>query len=58
MNSPASQKKHSFIFFDHMGGDTRRIEAILERALYGMGSGVEHVGEAMSDKVRDVTGVK
>jgi hypothetical protein len=82
----------SFIFFDHMGGDTRRfqtpdgravtagpttpwtwelaemfklergkirrIEAILERAPYGMGSGWSTWDEAMSDKARDVTGVK
>lgn len=82
----------SFIFFDHMGGDTRRfqtpdgravtagpttpwtwelaemfkleggkirrIEAILERAPYGMGSGWSTWDEAMSDQARDVTGVK
>ena len=82
----------SFIFFDHMGGDTRhfqapggravtagpttpwtwelaemfklergkirRIEAILERAPYGMGSGWSTWDEAMSDRARDVTGVK
>ena len=82
----------SFIFFDHMGGDTRhfktpdgrsvtagpttpwtwelaemfkldkgkirRIEAILERSPYGMGSGWSTWDEAMSDRARDVTGVK
>ena len=82
----------SFIFFDHMAGDTRhfktpdgravtagpttpwtwelaemfklekgkirRIEAILERAPYGMGSGWSTWDEAMSDRARDVTGVK
>src|ERR1700704_650576 len=82
----------SFIFFDHMGGDTRRfttpdgravtagpttpwtwelaemfklekgkirrIEAILERAPYGMDSGWSSRDEAMSDRSRDVTGVK
>ena len=82
----------SFIFFDHMAGDTRhfqtpdgraltagpttpwtwqlaemfkvekgkirRIEAILERAPYGMGSGWSSWDEAMSDRARDVTGVK
>lgn len=82
----------SFIFFDHMGGDTRyfktpdgravtagpttpwtwelaemfkidkgkirRIEAILDRSPYGMGSGWSSRDEAMSDVARDVTGVK
>jgi hypothetical protein len=82
----------SFIFFDHMAGDTRhfrapdgravtagpttpwtwelaemfklekgkihRIEAILERAPYGMDSGWSTWDEAMSDRARDVTGVK
>jgi hypothetical protein len=82
----------SFIFFDHMAGDTRhfktpdgravtagpttpwtwelaemfklekgkirRIEAILERAPYGMDSGWSTRDEAMSDRARDVTGVK
>jgi hypothetical protein len=82
----------SFIFFDHMAGDTRhfktpdgravtagpttpwtwqlaemfkletgkirRIEAILERAPYGMGSGWSTWDEAMSDRARDITGVK
>ena len=82
----------SFIFFDHMGGDTRhfktpdgravtagpttpwtwelaemfklekgkirRIEAILERAPYGMGSGWSTWDQSMSDNARDVTGVK
>jgi hypothetical protein len=81
----------SFIFFDHMAGDTRhfttpdgravtagpttpwtwelaemfkiddgkirRIEAILERAPYGMGSGWSTWDDAMSDRARDVTGV-
>ena len=82
----------SFIFFDHMGGDTRhfttpdgravtagpttpwtwelaemfklekgkihRIEAILDRAPYGMGSGWSSADDAMSDRPRDVTGVR
>jgi hypothetical protein len=82
----------SFIFFDHMAGDTRhfrtpdgravtagpttpwtwelaemfklekgsirRIEAILERAPYGMGSGWSSWDEAMSDEARDVTGIR
>ncbi len=82
----------SFIFFDHMAGDTRhftapdgravtagpttpwtwelaemfkiekgkihRIEAILERAPYGMDSGWSSWDEAMSDRARDVTGVR
>ena len=82
----------SFIFFDHMAGDTRhfktpdgravtagpttpwtwelaemfklekgkirRIEAILERAPYGMDSGWSSWEEAMSDRARDITGVK
>jgi hypothetical protein len=82
----------SFIFFDHMAGDTRhftapggrtvtagpttpwtwelaemfklergkirRIEAILDRAPYGMGSGWSRPDDAMSDRARDVTGVK
>src|SRR5437763_1820114 len=81
----------SFIFFDHMGGDTRhfttpdgravtagpttpwtwelaemfrlekgkirRIEAILDRAPYGMGSGWSRPEDAMSDRARNVTGV-
>ena len=81
----------SFIFFDHMGGDTRhftaptgravtagpttpwtwelaemfkleqgkihRIEAILDRAPYGMGSGWSTPDEAMSDRARDVSGL-
>jgi hypothetical protein len=82
----------SFIFFDHMGGDTRhfttpagravtagpttpwtwelaelfklekrkirRIEAILERSPYGMDSGWSSREDAMSDRARDVTGVR
>jgi hypothetical protein len=82
----------SFIFFDHMAGDTRhfqtpdgravtagpttpwtwelaemfklekgkihRIEAILDRAPYGMDSGWSSRDEAMSDRARDVTGAK
>ncbi len=82
----------SFIFFDHMAGDTRhfttptgrsvtagpttpwtwelaemfnlqkgkirRIEAILDRAPYGMGSGWSSPDDAMSDRARDVTGVR
>ena len=82
----------SFIFFDHMGGDTRhfttptgravtggpttpwtwelaemfklekgrihRIEAILDRSPYGMNSGWSSWDDAMSDRARDVTGVR
>ena len=82
----------SFIFFDHMGGDTRhfatpdgravtagpttpwtwelaemfklekgkihRIEAILDRSPYGMGSGWSSSDDAMSDRARDVTGAR
>ncbi len=82
----------SFIFFDHMGGDTRhfttpagravtagpttpwtwelaelfklekgrirRIEAILERAPYGMDSGWSSREDGLSDRARDVTGVR
>lgn len=82
----------SFIFFDHMAGDTRhfrtpdgravtagpttpwtwelaemfriekgkirRIEAILERSPYGMLSGWSSREDGMSDRARDVTGVK
>jgi hypothetical protein len=82
----------SFIFFDHMAGDTRhyttpdgravtagpttpwtwelaemfklergtirRIEAILERSPYGMDSGWSGREDAMSDRARDVTGVR
>jgi len=39
-------------------GQIRRIEAILERAPYGMDSGWSTWEEAMSDRARDVTGVK
>ena len=80
----------SFIFFDHMGGETRhytvpggrqvaagpttpwtwelaemfkvekgkihRIEAILERAPYGMDSGWSSREDGLSDRARDVTG--
>jgi hypothetical protein len=82
----------SFVFFDHMGGDTRhftapggrqvtagpttpwtwelaemfklekgrihRIEAILERAPYGMDSGWSSRDDGLSDRARDVTGVR
>src|SRR5262252_3595254 len=82
----------SFIFFDHMAGDTRhyatpdgravtagpttpwtwelaemfklekgkihRIEAILERSPYGMDSGWSGREDALSDRARDVTGVR
>ena len=82
----------SFIFFDHMAGDTRhyttpdgravtggpttpwtwelaemfklekgkihRIEAILERSPYGMDSGWSSREDAMSDRARDVSGVR
>jgi hypothetical protein len=82
----------SFIFFDHMAGDTRhyttpdgravtagpttpwtwelaemfklengkihRIEAILERSPYGMDSGWSGREYALSDRARDVTGVR
>jgi len=82
----------SFIFFDHMAGDTRhyttpdgravtagpttpwtwelaemlkieegkirRIEAILDRAPYGMGSGWSGPDDVMSDRARDVTGIR
>jgi len=82
----------SFIFFDHMGGDTRRyktpdgravtagpttpwtwelaemfklekgkihrIEAILERSPYGMDSGWSSREDGLSDRARDVTGVR
>jgi len=82
----------SFIFFDHMGGDTRRyktpdgravtagpttpwtwelaemfklekgkihrIEAILERSPYGMDAGWSSREDGLSDRARDVTGVR
>ena len=82
----------SFIFFDHMGGETRhftvaggrevvngpttpwtwelaemfklekgkihRIEAILERSPYGMDSGWSSREDGLSDRARDVTGVR
>jgi hypothetical protein len=82
----------SFIFFDHMAGDTRhfktpdgravtagpttpwtwqlaemfkldkgkirRIEAILERSPYGMDSGWSSWEDSMSDRARDVTGIR
>ena len=82
----------SFVFFDHMGGDTRRyatpdgrqvvagpttpwtwelaemfklergkirrIEAILERSPYGMDSGWSGRDDGLSDRARDVTGVR
>jgi hypothetical protein len=82
----------SFIFFDHMGGDTRhfttpdgrqvtagpttpwtwelaemfklekgqihRIEAILDRSPYGMNSGWSSREDGLSDRARDVTGVR
>jgi hypothetical protein len=82
----------SFIFFDHMGGDTRhfttptgravtagpttpwtwelaemfklekgkihRIEAILERSPYGMNSGWSSREDGLSDRARDVTGIR
>jgi hypothetical protein len=35
----------------------RRMEAILERAAHGMGSGWSTSDEAMSNRARDVTGV-
>lgn len=82
----------SFIFFDHMAGDTRhfttptgravtggpttpwtwelaemfklekgkirRIEAILDRSPYGMNSGWSSWDDSMSDRARDVTGIR
>jgi hypothetical protein len=41
-------EERRFIFFDHMDGDTRRIEAILERAPYGMCSAWRMWDEVMS----------
>ena len=82
----------SFVFFDHMGGDTRhytapdgraiaagpttpwtwelgemfkiengkihRIEAVLDRSPYGMASGWSRPEDGVSDRARDVTGIR
>jgi hypothetical protein len=39
-------------------GKIRRIEAVLDRSPYGMGSGWSSRDDAMSDRARDVTGVR
>jgi hypothetical protein len=39
-------------------GKIRRIEAILDRAPYGMGSGWSGPEDVMSDRARDVTGIR
>jgi hypothetical protein len=43
--------------FEIESGKIRRMEAMLERAAHGMGSGWSTSDDAMSERARDITGV-